>query len=70
MTTIHTCIHRVVWELNPAPCNAAYATFGTKGLIKKLKPTMYMAVGTTQLLLVCLQDVSANLGLCQAAHIA
>jgi hypothetical protein len=67
---IHRCIHCVVWESNPAPCNAAYATFGNKGLITKLKPIMYVAVGTTQLVLVCLQDVSANLGLCQAAHIA
>jgi len=69
MAIIHRCIRCVIWESNPAPCNAAYATFGTSGLITKLKRTMHMAIGTTQLILVCLQDVSANLVLCQAAHI-
>jgi hypothetical protein len=69
MAIIHRYIRSVIWESNPEPCSAAYVTFGTKGLITKLKPTMYMAVGTTQLLIVYLKDVSANLDLCQEVHI-
>ena len=62
MAIIHGCIRCVVWGSDPVPRNAAYVTFGTKGLITKLQLTMYTAVGTTQLLLIYLQDVSANLG--------